>query len=381
MARYLEQLAGAYHRWYDNCRVIPPAGEPVEDVHRTRLVLNEAVGQVLRNGLGLLGVTRAGAHVTDGARPPVGARTDPTLPIPVQRTVRRRRRGRRALLVVLIVLIVLLILPVIAFVIGDRIFRSTAEGQIERSVSQSLPAGVTGNVSAKIGGGSALLQYLQGSFDDVTLTSKGLKVANAPASAVVHVTGLPVHGGKVQHATASFVIAPGRLQERPGAAERGRLVAAARPGQRLDDAHAEDPRPRREGGRRASRRRCPGRPCTCGRPRRRSTAGPATIPATAIVQQLLPNGVSVCAASYLPRGVDVTSVHVRTGEAVVGLAAKDVDLNTLGLGAHRHLRLTPAAVRSRPPERRAAVPIRSCPASGTMPGPLAPHRSNDESHP
>jgi arginyl-tRNA synthetase len=57
IARYLEQLAGAYHRWYDSCRVIPPAGEPVEDVHRTRLVLNDAVAQVLRNGLGLLGVT------------------------------------------------------------------------------------------------------------------------------------------------------------------------------------------------------------------------------------------------------------------------------------------------------------------------------------
>jgi arginyl-tRNA synthetase len=57
VARYLEQLAGAYHRWYDSCRVIPIAGEPIEDVHRTRLVLNEAVGQVLRNGLGLLGVS------------------------------------------------------------------------------------------------------------------------------------------------------------------------------------------------------------------------------------------------------------------------------------------------------------------------------------
>ncbi|MGN6445683.1 arginine--tRNA ligase [Amnibacterium sp.] len=57
VARYLEQLAGAYHRWYDNCRVIPLAGEPVEDVHRTRLVLNDAVAQVLRNGLALLGVT------------------------------------------------------------------------------------------------------------------------------------------------------------------------------------------------------------------------------------------------------------------------------------------------------------------------------------
>jgi len=57
IARYSEELAGAYHRWYDNCRVTPLGEEPVTDVHRTRLWLNDAVSQVLRNGLGLLGVT------------------------------------------------------------------------------------------------------------------------------------------------------------------------------------------------------------------------------------------------------------------------------------------------------------------------------------
>ena len=57
VARYLEELAGAYHRWYDSCRVTPVGDEPVGDVHRTRLWLNDAVGQVLRNGLGLLGVS------------------------------------------------------------------------------------------------------------------------------------------------------------------------------------------------------------------------------------------------------------------------------------------------------------------------------------
>ena len=56
VARYLEELAGLYHRWYDNCRVIPLGDEPVEAVHRTRLWLNDATGQVLRNGLDLLGV-------------------------------------------------------------------------------------------------------------------------------------------------------------------------------------------------------------------------------------------------------------------------------------------------------------------------------------
>jgi len=57
VARYLEELAGAYHRWYDSCRVTPLGEDPVTDLHRTRLWLNDAVGQVLRNGIALLGVS------------------------------------------------------------------------------------------------------------------------------------------------------------------------------------------------------------------------------------------------------------------------------------------------------------------------------------
>ncbi len=57
VARYLEELASLYHRWYDNCRVTPLSDAPVKTVHRTRLWLNDATGQVLRNGLGLLGVS------------------------------------------------------------------------------------------------------------------------------------------------------------------------------------------------------------------------------------------------------------------------------------------------------------------------------------
>jgi arginyl-tRNA synthetase len=57
VARYLEDLAGSYHRWYDACRVIPLGDAPIDDMHRTRLWLNDATGQVLRNGLGMLGVS------------------------------------------------------------------------------------------------------------------------------------------------------------------------------------------------------------------------------------------------------------------------------------------------------------------------------------
>ena len=58
VARYLEELAGRYHKWYDTCRVRPVnADDPVTELHRTRLWLNDATAQVLANGLGVLGVS------------------------------------------------------------------------------------------------------------------------------------------------------------------------------------------------------------------------------------------------------------------------------------------------------------------------------------
>lgn len=57
VARYVEEVAGTYHRWYDVCRVTPLGDEEITDLHRTRLWLNDAAGQVIRNGLGLLGVS------------------------------------------------------------------------------------------------------------------------------------------------------------------------------------------------------------------------------------------------------------------------------------------------------------------------------------
>ena len=57
VARYLEQLAAAYHAWYGATRVTPRGDDAVNFGHVARLWLNDAVGQVLANGLGLLGVT------------------------------------------------------------------------------------------------------------------------------------------------------------------------------------------------------------------------------------------------------------------------------------------------------------------------------------
>ena len=57
VARYLEQLAAAYHTWYGATRVTPRGDDAVNSGHVARLWLNDAVGQVLANGLDLLGVT------------------------------------------------------------------------------------------------------------------------------------------------------------------------------------------------------------------------------------------------------------------------------------------------------------------------------------
>ena len=57
VARYLEALAGDFHKWYQECRVTPYPDEEVTPTHRTRLWLNDAVRTVLANGLGLLGVS------------------------------------------------------------------------------------------------------------------------------------------------------------------------------------------------------------------------------------------------------------------------------------------------------------------------------------
>jgi arginyl-tRNA synthetase len=57
VARYLEDLAGTYHRWYDECRISPKGDEPITDVNRTRLWLDVATRTVLANGLSMLGVS------------------------------------------------------------------------------------------------------------------------------------------------------------------------------------------------------------------------------------------------------------------------------------------------------------------------------------
>ncbi|GAA4886224.1 MULTISPECIES: arginine--tRNA ligase [Saccharopolyspora] len=57
IARYLEDVASAYHKFYDACRVLQPGDDQATALTTARLHLCEAARQVLANGLGLLGVS------------------------------------------------------------------------------------------------------------------------------------------------------------------------------------------------------------------------------------------------------------------------------------------------------------------------------------
>jgi arginyl-tRNA synthetase len=57
VSRYLEDLAGDYHRFYDSCRVLPQGDEAPTDLHAARLALCQGTRQVIANGLAILGVT------------------------------------------------------------------------------------------------------------------------------------------------------------------------------------------------------------------------------------------------------------------------------------------------------------------------------------
>jgi len=57
VARYIEELASQYHRFYNDCRVLPLGDEKVSDLNSARATLSQATAQVISNGLDLLGVS------------------------------------------------------------------------------------------------------------------------------------------------------------------------------------------------------------------------------------------------------------------------------------------------------------------------------------
>ena len=57
VARYAEELASSFHKFYDSCQILPKADEEAAPIHTARLALAQATRQVLSNALAMLGVS------------------------------------------------------------------------------------------------------------------------------------------------------------------------------------------------------------------------------------------------------------------------------------------------------------------------------------
>ena len=57
VARYIEEIAGVYHRFYADCRVLPLGDEKAGELSAARATLCKATAQVIANSLALLGVS------------------------------------------------------------------------------------------------------------------------------------------------------------------------------------------------------------------------------------------------------------------------------------------------------------------------------------
>lgn len=258
------------------------------------------------------------------------AGTVDTKPIPVQTPPRRRRR--RGWLVALAVLLVLAVLAVVGLVVADGVVRAEAERRIGTIVTDGLPPTVGGGFSADVRGFSALQQLAGGSFEEVVLETDDLTIAGQPADARIVARGLPVSGeGTVPEAEGWFTISQAALdaldpladqQATPPVLGDGTVsTSIERTVLNIPITVAVTLDPAVEGDR-----------VRLSPTEAELTSGPVTVPGTQLIQTLLPNGIEVCAARYLPPGVRLTDITVERGSARLDVEGRDVQLADVQAG-------------------------------------------------
>jgi LmeA-like phospholipid-binding len=258
-----------------------------------------------------------------------------TAPVPVvgaDAPVRRKRhRGRWALIVSAVVVLLL----VVAVVVANSVFRGYAQSQIDSSVESSLPKGVDATVQSDIHGTWPLFQWLHGSFDHVTLRSTDLTILGGTGSALVEAHGLPVNGGAITDADATLVISQASIRKLAP-------LASADVGQ-----------PTIGNGTITTTvvRKVVSVPITAvvtlklsvvgkyihlAPVKAKLESGGVSVNGLALVQALLPTGISVCTATYLPVGTSLTKAVAAPGAVTVYLHAAKLDLAGAQAGKTGH---------------------------------------------
>ncbi len=235
----------------------------------------------------------------------------------------RRRRGRLAW--ILVPLLLLIVLAVVAVVLVETVGRGIAEKYVEDRVESSLPAGVTGDVSVRLGGGSLIAQYLSGRMEDVRLVSDDLAVQGIPVRARLQLAGAPIDQTRpVESARGSVVLGEDAVeallaqQGYPGNARLANgLVEYSDTTQVLgaDLDYTITARPSLSGG-----------VLQLAPESARLSSGGLDIDADRLLRLVAPDGISLCLAEAVPQALTLDSLDVGDGSARLDFSGRDVVL-------------------------------------------------------
>ncbi|UFS60038.1 LmeA family phospholipid-binding protein [Subtercola endophyticus] len=233
---------------------------------------------------------------------------------------RPRKRGR--IIAIVAGTVVLLAIILVALDFGLRAY---AESQVKSAVLENLPSTVTGDVDVNIGGGPFLVQYLSGTFSDVTLTSKNMQVNGVPVQISVTANDVSTDSSKPvprasatltldQAAVNTFLSVPGSNQIMLGDGTVGYSGTVNVFGLTL--------------GYDATATATPQGPDVLLTPTgAQLSAGSASIDVSGALKSVVSKPISICVAQYLPEGVQITSITPTAGSVTVTAEATNLTLS------------------------------------------------------
>ncbi|MFP3464713.1 DUF2993 domain-containing protein [Leifsonia sp. SIMBA_070] len=232
---------------------------------------------------------------------------------------RRRPRWLRLLLAIGIPVVVIIVLLVIV----DSAARAYAEQRVSDEIQKNLPSDVQGTVTTHIGGFSVIQQYLSGSFERVELDAPNVVAQGAPLSAKLVATGVPTDFSKpIAHATGTLSISQeslNKLVKIPGATGDITLGDGT-----IGYDGSIDLLGLPVGYTVTATPQAAGKQVLLKPEKASLTTGAGNVNLDRLLQALTAQGpFPVCAAQYLPDGVQVADISVTSGHATVQLTASD----------------------------------------------------------
>lgn len=244
-----------------------------------------------------------------------------------------RRRRRPLWLRLLLWIGIPVVVIVVLLVIADSAVRAYTEQRVSDEIEKNLPSDITADVTTHIGGFSVLQQYLAGTFQRVELDAPKVVAKGAPLSANVVATGVPADFSKpIQDATGTLSISQESLNtlvQIPGATGDitlgdgtigydGSISLLGLPVQYTVTATPE----------------AAGDQVLLKPEKANLKTGAGNVNLDRLLQALTSQGpFPVCAAQYLPDGVQVADIQVTPGHATVRLTASDFVMDEKFLGS------------------------------------------------